>query len=61
MAIADKVELTRVHTTVEADTFFPEIDNTQWKLVFFEEQHQKMKNMPLILLFNLCKKVKGKR
>ena len=40
MAIADKVELTRVHTTVEADTFFPEIDTTQWKLVF-EEQHQK--------------------
>ena len=40
MAIADKVELTRVHTTVEADTFFPEIDTTQWKLVF-EEFHAK--------------------
>lgn len=40
MAIADKVELTRVHTTVEADTFFPEIDATQWKLVF-EEFHAK--------------------
>ena len=38
--IADKVELTRVHTTVEADTFFPEIDTNQWKLVF-EEFHPK--------------------
>jgi dihydrofolate reductase len=40
IAIADKVELTRVHTTIEADTFFPEIDATKWKLVF-EEFHAK--------------------
>ena len=38
--IADKVELTRVHTTVEADTFFPEINSEKWKIVF-EEQHTK--------------------
>jgi dihydrofolate reductase len=38
--MADKVELTRVHTTVEADTFFPEINPEQWELVF-EEQHTK--------------------
>jgi dihydrofolate reductase len=38
--IADKVELTRVHTTVEADTFFPEIDPKKWEVVF-EEQHLK--------------------
>jgi dihydrofolate reductase len=38
--IADKVDLTRVHTTVEADTFFPEINPEQWELVF-EEQHPK--------------------
>jgi dihydrofolate reductase len=37
---ADKVELTRVHTTVEADTFFPEINPEQWELVF-EEVHLK--------------------
>jgi dihydrofolate reductase len=29
-----------VHTTIEADTFFPEIDVTQWELVF-EEFHPK--------------------
>jgi dihydrofolate reductase len=38
--VANKLELTRVHTTIEADTFFPEIDVTQWELVF-EEFHPK--------------------
>ena len=38
--LADKVELTRVHTTVEADTFFPEINPEQWVLAF-EEVHLK--------------------
>lgn len=38
--IADKVELTRVHTTVEADAFFPEINPEKWKIVF-EEHHEK--------------------
>lgn len=40
IGIADKVELTRVHTTVEADTFFPEINPENWKVVF-EEFHPK--------------------
>ncbi|WP_100613333.1 dihydrofolate reductase [Confluentibacter citreus] len=31
IAIADKIEITRVHETFEADTFFPEIDTTFWK------------------------------
>ena len=38
--IADKIDLTRVHTTIEADTFFPEIDTNTWELVF-EEFHAK--------------------
>lgn len=37
---ADKIELTRVHTSLEADAYFPSIDLSQWKLVF-EEQHHK--------------------
>jgi len=40
MSIADKIELTRVFTTPEADTFFPEINPEEWKLVF-EEFHPK--------------------
>jgi len=40
MKLADKIELTRVHGTFEADTFFPEIDKNEWKLVS-EEFHEK--------------------
>ncbi len=32
MAIADKIYLTRVHTLVEGDAWFPEIDEKEWKL-----------------------------
>jgi dihydrofolate reductase len=31
MPIAGKLYLTRVHKTFEADTFFPEIDFTEWE------------------------------
>lgn len=45
MDIANVIELTRVHAEVEADTFFPEIDESKWKLVeeeFYskDERHQ---------------------
>jgi dihydrofolate reductase len=30
---ADKIELTRVHHSFEADAFFPEIDESKWTLV----------------------------
>ena len=33
---ADCIELTRVHTSIEADTFFPEIDENKWDLTFSE-------------------------
>lgn len=36
MEIADKIELTRVHTKVDADTFFPEIDKNEWNLIATE-------------------------
>jgi len=32
MSIADKIILTRVHASFDADTFFPEIDPKQWSL-----------------------------
>ena len=40
ITISDKIELTRVHTSCEADAFFPEIDLLEWQLVF-EEFHEK--------------------
>jgi dihydrofolate reductase len=38
--IADKIEITKVHSSFEADTYFPEIDLDKWQLVF-EEHHKK--------------------
>ena len=32
MSIADKIYMTRVHTVVEGDTYFPVIDEGQWHL-----------------------------
>lgn len=37
---AQKIELTRVHATFEADAFFPEIDENIWQLVS-EKYHPK--------------------
>lgn len=34
--IADKLDITRVHNTFDADTFFPKIDNSIWQLVSSE-------------------------
>jgi dihydrofolate reductase len=38
--LTDKIELTRVHATIEGDTFFPEIRNDEWQLIK-EEYHPK--------------------
>lgn len=40
MDIADAIELTRVHTELEADTYFPEINPDEWTLIN-EEFHPK--------------------
>jgi dihydrofolate reductase len=34
--LTDRIYLTRVHTTIEGDTFFPVIEEKQWKLVYAE-------------------------
>ena len=36
MAVANKIELTRVHGTFDADAFFPEIPAEVWKTIFTE-------------------------
>ncbi len=40
LAVAQKIELTRVHDHFEADTFFPEIPSEEWELLS-EEHHPK--------------------
>ena len=37
--IVDRIYLTRVHTTVDGDTSYPEIEKKKWKLVS-EESHE---------------------
>ncbi|MBS1948780.1 MAG: dihydrofolate reductase [Bacteroidetes bacterium] len=32
MPLADKIYMTRVHTVTDGDTFFPEINQTEWQL-----------------------------
>ena len=39
MEVADKIELTRVHGTFEADAFFPEIPLDGWETIF-DERHE---------------------
>jgi dihydrofolate reductase len=31
--MVSKIYLTRVHTTIEGDTFYPKINNSKWKLI----------------------------
>jgi len=38
MSVSDELEITRVHKSYEADTYFPPIDTKVWKLVK-EEDH----------------------
>jgi dihydrofolate reductase len=33
LAFTDKIEITRVHDTFEADAFFPEINTLEWKMI----------------------------
>ena len=44
MEIADKLDLTFVHHTFEADAFFPEINTTKWKEVSREDFKADEKN-----------------
>ena len=44
MEIADRIELTRVHTSIEGDTSFPEIDLEKWQEVKNEKRFKNEKN-----------------
>jgi Dihydrofolate reductase len=35
----DKLYLTRIHKTYEAEVFFPEINEEEWKLTYISEEH----------------------
>lgn len=48
--LCDKLDITKVHHIFDADTFFPEIDLTQWKLVS-SEFHSKDEKHPFAFSF----------
>ena len=41
---ADRIELTRVHTSIEGDAYFPEINTNLWKEVSSEKKFKDDKN-----------------
>ncbi len=45
MSHADILEITKVHHSFEADTYFPEIDKTDWLLVESEENFKDEKHL----------------
>jgi dihydrofolate reductase len=42
IGIADKIYLTTVHTDIDGDIFFPNIDMSKWQVVFSESIHREM-------------------
>ena len=56
LPFADKIELTRVHDTFEADTFFPEINLQNWDLIE-EEKHFRSVAQPYAYSYLTYKKI----
>jgi dihydrofolate reductase len=44
LPLANKLYLTVVHTEIDGDTFFPEIDDSEWKLEYSEFKEKDEKN-----------------
>lgn len=53
----DEIELTRVHTEIEADAFFPEISPNNWELIA-EEFHPKDEKHQYSFTYQTFKRVK---
>lgn len=44
LALTDRVYLTRIHQSFEGDTFFPELPQEKWKIIFREDHQPDEKN-----------------
>ena len=42
--LANKMYITRIHSSIDGDTFFPQYDETQWKLISHQERDADEKN-----------------
>ena len=58
MDIVDRIYLTRVHTNVEGDTSYPELDTSKWKLVRMNNHFLQMKKIIIHILLKCGKKLK---
>lgn len=57
ISIADCIELTRVHENFDADTFFPEINSSEWELLS-SEFHDKDEKHKHTFTFETYQKIK---
>lgn len=57
LPIADRIYLTRIHTTLEGDTFFPELNAEEWKEVS-SEYHPKDERHPFDFTFKVLERLK---
>ena len=57
LPLANRILLTRVHTTIDGDAFFPELLDHQWKLVS-EEKHEKDEKHAFDYTFEVYERVK---
>ena len=56
LPIADRLYLTKVHTDIEGDTYFPEINYAEWRETFREEHPADEKNQYGYTFINYEKK-----
>ena len=56
MDIVNRIYLTRVHTTIEGDTFYPSINLNEWKLIT-EDPHQADDKHAYAYTFQLWEKI----
>jgi dihydrofolate reductase len=45
LPFANKIDLTRVHTQLDADAYFPEFNTSEWNLVFSEKHFKDEKHL----------------
>ena len=45
LSFSDKIEITRVHHSFDADTFFPEINLKEWEIIETEFHHKDEKHL----------------
>ena len=58
LSIANKMYLTRIHTSIDGDTSFPNYDFSQWEMTSYKEQEADEKNAYAMSFLVFEKKVK---